>query len=57
MLGGSIGFILACMIAAGRVVDLGRENQRLKQKLEGHQYGPKVVAEQNYVSIPELQQL
>jgi uncharacterized integral membrane protein len=37
-LGGSIGFILACMIAAGRVADLKRENERLKEELERHQY-------------------
>ena len=53
MLGGSIGFILACMIAAGRVADLGRENQRLRKELEGHQYEPEVVAEQIQVSIPK----
>ena len=53
MLGGSIGFILACMIAAGRVADLRRENQRLKQELEGHQYEPEDVAEQIKVSIPK----
>jgi hypothetical protein len=53
MLGGSIGFTMACMIAAGRVADLRRENQRLKQELEGHQYGPKVVAEQTHVIIPK----
>lgn len=53
MLGGSIGFILASMIAAGRVADLRRENQRLKAELEGQQYGPEVVAEQTHVSIPK----
>ena len=51
MLGGSIGFTLACMIAAERVADLGRENQLLKQELEGHQYGSEVVAGQTDVSI------
>ena len=53
MLGGSIGFILASMVAAGRVAHLRRENQRLRQDLEGHQYGPEVVAEQTHVSIPK----
>ena len=51
MLGGSIGFTLACIIAAGRVVELRRENQRLKKELIGHQCGPEVVAEQAHVSI------
>ena len=53
MLGGSIGFILASMIAVGRVADLRRESQRLKQELEGHLYGPEVVAEKTHVSIPK----
>jgi hypothetical protein len=53
MLGGSIGFTFAWLIAAGRVADLGRENQRLKQELEGHQHGSEVVAEQTHVSIPK----
>ena len=51
MLGGSLGFTLACMMAAGRVADLRRENQRLKREPEGQQYGSKVVSEQTHVSI------
>ena len=51
MLGGSIGFTFACILAARRVTDLRRENQRLKQELGGHQYGPEVVAEQTHASI------
>ena len=53
MVGGSIGFTLACILAAGRVADLVRENQRLKQELEGPQCGPEVVAEQTHISIPK----
>ena len=53
ILGGSIGFILACIIAAGRVADLMRENQRLRRELERHQYESKVVAEQSQSSTPK----
>jgi len=53
VLGGSIGFILACMIAAGRVAGLMRENQLLREELERHQYEFKVVAEQSQLSTPK----
>ena len=53
VLGGSIGFILACMIAAGRVADLKRENERLREELEGHQYEPRAFAEQSQLNNPK----
>jgi hypothetical protein len=49
MLGGSIGFILASVIAAGRVAELSRENKNLKKKLERFEEGLEVAIEQGYV--------
>lgn len=36
ILGGSIGFYIACIIAGGRLAELLRENQRIKEQLDGH---------------------
>jgi len=36
MLGGSISFFIACIIAGGRLAEMLRENQRLKEQLDGH---------------------
>ncbi len=50
VLGGSIGFILASMIAAGRVTGLMRENKRLREELARHQNEPRDFAEQSQLS-------
>ena len=36
MLGGSISFFIACIITGGQLAELLRENQRLKEQLDGH---------------------
>lgn len=53
VLGGSIGFILASMIAAGRVAGLMRENRRLREELARQQYESRAFAELCQVSTPE----
>jgi hypothetical protein len=49
MLGGSIGFVLACIIAAGRVAQLTRENQILRKELKQYERAFEVAAEQRQV--------
>ena len=46
ILGGAIGFLLASVIAAGRVAELGRENESLKKKLEESESVFEVTVEQ-----------
>ena len=53
VLGGSIGFILASMIAAGRVADLMRQNKRLREELERDHYESRAFAAQSELSTPK----
>jgi hypothetical protein len=53
LLAGSIGFILASMIAAGRIAGLMRENKRLREELARHQYESRDFAEQSQLSTPK----
>ena len=53
MLGATIGFVLACVIAARRVAYLSREAQLLQEELERYQNLFGVVVDQNEVdTIP-----
>jgi hypothetical protein len=49
ILGGSIGFLLASVIAVGRVEELGRENENLKRKLEKSEGIFEVTIEQGHL--------
>jgi len=53
LLAGSIGFILASMIAAGRIAGLMRENKRLREELARHQYESRDFVEQSQLSTPK----
>jgi len=53
VLGGSIGFVLASMIAADRVAGLMLENKRLTEELAKHRYESETVAEPGQVSTSE----
>lgn len=50
VLGGSIGFILASVIAAERIAGLMRENKSLREELARHQYESRDFAEQSQLS-------
>jgi hypothetical protein len=54
MLGATIGFVLACVIAARRVAYLSREGQLLQEKLEQYQNSFGVAEDQNQVNTTPL---
>ena len=54
MLGATIGFILACVIAARRVAYLSREGHFLQKELERYQNMFEVAVDQNQVSTTPL---
>ena len=54
MLGATIGFILACVIAARRVAYLSREGQLLQEELERYQNLFGVAVDQNQVNTTPL---
>jgi len=54
MLGATIGFVLACVIAARRVAYLSREAQFLQEELERYQNLFGVIADQNQVDTMPL---
>ena len=54
LLGATIGFILACVIAARRVAYLSREGQLLQKELERYHNLFEVVVDQNQVSTTPL---
>jgi len=54
MLGATIGFILACVIAARRVAYLNREGQLLQKELERYHNMFEVAADQHQVSTTQL---
>ena len=54
MLGATIGFILACVIAARRVAYLSREGQLLQEELERYQNLFGFAVDQNQVNTTPL---
>ena len=54
MLGATIGFILACVIAARRVAYLCRQGQLLQEELERYRNLFEVAVDQNQVSTAPL---
>ena len=54
MLGATIGFILACVIAARRLAYLNREAQLLQKELERYHNMFEVAADQHQVSTTPL---
>jgi len=45
--GGSIGFLLACIVASNRVSSLLRENHRLRKELDSFEYTVEGTSEQS----------